>query len=345
MAAAYAALYPLPNRPGTVSNYFTNQLRPYDYNAGMGRVDHNFSSTPTVCSRPPTGTSARRIATTGRRTRPTPPTAASSTASPVTKGFDYRTNTGVTGGYTSTLSLESAARRARRAGRAFGEYRDPAQDFDPATLGFSPTALPLMSGYHYLPLFTFGTFSTTNESSTIASLGARRSDWGDGFNRPMDTLLGRADADARSGARTRRAPATTSGCRSGTSPTTASRADASSSTAPTRARTTPRRPTIARSRGRSSCSGCRPRRPARSRRRAPQSSQFEIASPGAFTQMYHRFFVQDDWRVIAEADAQPRAAARDQLRHDANRRTAIWPASTPIVVEPDRAARRAPTTR
>src|SRR6185503_2245760 len=44
VAAAYAALYPTPNRPGTVLNYFSNQLRPYDYNAGMGRVDHNFSA-------------------------------------------------------------------------------------------------------------------------------------------------------------------------------------------------------------------------------------------------------------------------------------------------------------
>ncbi len=44
-----------------------------------------------------------------------------------------------------------------------------------------------MGGYQYLPLFTFGSFSTTNSNSTIASLGAQRSDWGDGFNRPMDT--------------------------------------------------------------------------------------------------------------------------------------------------------------
>ena len=35
---------------------------------------------------------------------------------------------------------------------------------------------------------TFGSFSTTNENSTIASLGSQRSDWGDGFNRPMDTF-------------------------------------------------------------------------------------------------------------------------------------------------------------
>jgi hypothetical protein len=44
VAAAYAAYYPQPNRGGTVGNYFTNQLRPYDYNSTLGRVDHNFNN-------------------------------------------------------------------------------------------------------------------------------------------------------------------------------------------------------------------------------------------------------------------------------------------------------------
>src|SRR5262245_52758277 len=43
VAAAYASYFPEPNRPGTQSNYFTNQLRPYDYNAWMGRIDHNIT--------------------------------------------------------------------------------------------------------------------------------------------------------------------------------------------------------------------------------------------------------------------------------------------------------------
>ena len=72
-----------------------------------------------------------------------------------------------------------------------------------------------------------------------------------------------------------------------------------------------------RSRGRSSCSGCRPRAPAPWRRRARTSSQFEIASPGDFRQTSHGLFVQDDWRVEPTADAEPRRAARDQRRHDA----------------------------
>src|SRR5438093_12229207 len=45
-----------------------------------------------------------------------------------------------------------------------------------------------MRGYQYLPFFTFGSFSSTNSGSTIASLGSMRSDWGEGFDRPMYTL-------------------------------------------------------------------------------------------------------------------------------------------------------------
>ena len=45
-----------------------------------------------------------------------------------------------------------------------------------------------MNGYRYLPLMTFGAFSSTNSSSTIASLGSQRSDWSEGFSRPMDTF-------------------------------------------------------------------------------------------------------------------------------------------------------------
>ncbi len=186
VAKAYAALYPLPNRSNTVANYFTNQLRPYDYNAGMGRVDHNFSA-------------ANRMFSTvywNKRQEDRynwAQDAANATDGGVingflvTKGFDYRSNTGVTGGYTSALSSRLLF-DMRASWSRFGEWRNQAQDFDNASLGFSQTALNLIGDYRYLPLFTFGSFSTTNENSTISSLGSRRSDWGDGFNRPMDTF-------------------------------------------------------------------------------------------------------------------------------------------------------------
>ena len=106
------------------SNYFTNQLRPYDYNAGHGaRRSQLHRHQPSVRDRP-TGTSARRIATTGRRTRPTPPTAASSTAS--------RSPRASTTG--PTPARPAATRRRCRSNllldvrgswSRFGEYRDP----------------------------------------------------------------------------------------------------------------------------------------------------------------------------------------------------------------------------
>src|SRR4029453_9551098 len=75
----------------------------------------------------------------------------------VTKGFDYRTNTGVTAGYTSALTSRTLL-AGRPGWSPFGEWRDPAQTFDPATLGFSSAALQVMQGFNYLPLFTFGSF-------------------------------------------------------------------------------------------------------------------------------------------------------------------------------------------
>ena len=186
VALAYAALYPEPNLPGTESNYFTNQLRPYDYNAFMGRIDHNF-------------TSATRMFVTSyfnkrREDRYNwAQDAANATDNgvingfAVTQGFDYRTNAAVNGGVTSALSGRTLF-DARVSYTRFGEYRANAQSFDPSKLGFSPTAVSLMNGYSYLPFMTFGTFSTTNSASTIASLGSLRSDFGTGFDRPMSTI-------------------------------------------------------------------------------------------------------------------------------------------------------------
>ena len=185
VAAAYANYYPEPNRDGLVQNYFTNQLRPYDYNAVLGRVDQNFSS------------SSRAFASVYWNKRQEDrynwaKGAANASGEgeingfPVTKGYDYRTNLGVIGGFTQTLS-PTFLLDVRASYANYGEWRDPAQEFDPASLGFSSTASQLMGDYGYLPLFTFGSFSTTNSNSTISSLGAQRSDWSEGFDRPIQT--------------------------------------------------------------------------------------------------------------------------------------------------------------
>jgi len=294
VAAAYAAMYPLPNRPGTVLNYFSNQLRPYDYNAGMGRVDHNINS-------------ADRFFVTGYWNKRQEDRynwaqdAANATNGGsinnffVTKGFDYRTNAGVTGGYTSALSSRTLL-DVRTSWSRFGEWRDPAQTFDPASLGFSSTAAQLMQGFEYLPLFTFGSFSTNNENSTISSLGSKRSDWGNGFNRPMDTwsvaptitkIWGEHTSRVGYDWRLQQWNIVFDGFPGGRyqfngAYTRASNSAALNDRAQSWAQFLLGLPTAAT--GAVATPGT-------------ASSQFEIASPGDFSQMYHGLFVQDDWRV------------------------------------------------
>ena len=294
VAAAYTGYYPLPNRPGTVGNYFTNQLRPYDYNASMGRVDHNFSSTNRLYA---TVYWNKRQEDRYNWAQDAPNAANGGIINSfaVTKGFDYRTNFGVTTGYTSTFS-PTFLMDVRVSGARFGEYRQTAEEFDPAKLGFSSTALQVMNGYKYLPLMTFASFSTTNANSTIASLGSQRADWGTGFNRPMDTYSVAPTLTKIFGAHTARAgydyrvqnwSITNPGFPGGRfqfngAYTRASNSAALNDRGQAWAQFLLGLPTAAT--GVVAAPGT-------------QSSQFEIAAAGKFTQTYHGLFFQDDWRV------------------------------------------------
>ena len=294
IAAVYAQLYPLPNRPGTVSNYFTNQLRPYDYNAGMGRIDHNLANAHRLY-----GTAYWNKRQEDRYNWAQDAENAVDggviNGVPVTRGFDYRTNLGVTVGYTAALST-SLLFDVRGSGARFGEWRDPAGEIDPAVLGFSSNTLRLMRGYNYLPLFTFGSFSTTNENSTIASLGARRSDWSQGFDRPFDTYSVQPTLTKVLGAHTARAGydfrrqvwrITNAGFMGGRFAFTGAYTRQNNS-APTNDRAqawaqfllglaTAATGTVANAGG--------------------NISQFDTAAPGEFSQSTHGLFLQDDWRV------------------------------------------------
>jgi len=178
VAKAYLALYPAPNRPGFSGNFFTNQTRPYDYNAFLMRLDHNLND-------------SNKLFLTGyynkRREDRQNWVDQVINGFDVTHGYDFRSNTGATLGYTSIFN-SNAFFDLRGAWSRFGEYRRTADTFDPTTMGFSAAAQSLMKTYPYLPFITFGGFSTTNSNSTIASLGAQRSDWGTGFNRPFTNL-------------------------------------------------------------------------------------------------------------------------------------------------------------
>jgi len=186
VARAYAALYPEPNRQGLEDNYFTNMLRPYDYNAFLLRGDHNFNGSNKLF--------LNAYWNKREEDRYNWAKGASNATGEgeiggflVTKGFDYRSNTGATLGYTSMLG-NALMVDVVGAWSQFGEYRKPADEFDPAELGYSADVVRLMNDYKYLPFITFGGFSTTNANSRIASLGSQRSDFGTGFDRPFTNI-------------------------------------------------------------------------------------------------------------------------------------------------------------
>jgi hypothetical protein len=168
IARAYAALYPEPNRAGLEDNYFTNQLRPYDYNAFLLRGDHNFNGSNKLFLNAYWNKREEDRYNWAKG-------AANATGEGeiggflVTKGFDYRSNTGATLGYTTMLRNAFMVDMVGGWSQ-FGEWREPGDEFDPAQLGFSTEAVALMNGYKYLPFMTFGGFSTTNSNSRIASL-------------------------------------------------------------------------------------------------------------------------------------------------------------------------------
>ncbi|HYC90539.1 MAG TPA: carboxypeptidase-like regulatory domain-containing protein [Thermoanaerobaculia bacterium] len=186
IARAYANLYPEPNRPGLEDNYFTNQLRPYDYNSFLVRGDHNFSGSHKLFLNAYWNKREEDRYNWAKG-------AANATGEGeiggvlVTQGFDYRTNTGATLGYTALFN-NSLALDVIGGWSQFGEWRDPAGEIDPASLGFSPQVVALMNGYQYLPFITFGGFSSTNANSRIATLGSQRSDFGAGFDRPFTNI-------------------------------------------------------------------------------------------------------------------------------------------------------------
>jgi hypothetical protein len=178
VAANYLSYYPEPNREGVEDNFFTDGLRPYDYNSFLARFDHNLSA-------------GHKLFLTGywnKRREDRYDWAGVVNGFAVTQGFDFRSNKGGTLGYTAALSSQMVL-DVRAAWSVFGENREPAQPFDPATLGFSAPTVALMGGYDYMPLFTFASFSAgTNANSTIAALGAQRSDYNAGFDRPFTNL-------------------------------------------------------------------------------------------------------------------------------------------------------------
>jgi hypothetical protein len=332
VAAAYAAMYPEPNQAGLEDNYFTNMLRPYDYNAVLGRIDHNFDGSNKVFV---SGYWNKRQEDRYNWAKG----AANATGEgvingfEVTKGFDYRSNTGATMGFTSTRS-STLVFDLRAAWAQFGEFRDPSQTFDPSSLGFAQSAVGVMGDYDYLPFITFGGFSTTNSNSRIASLGSQRSDWNAGFNRPFTNISFaptvtwlRGSHSLRGGydLRWRRWDITNDGYGAGRyhfagTYTRANNAAAQNDLAQEWAQFLLGIPTT----GTNTVA-------------APGStaSQFEISAQGDFRQVSHGLFLQDDWRISHKLTVNlgVRLEIEQALREAENRNLAGFDAAASSPIE------------
>jgi hypothetical protein len=168
IALALLKYYPLPNVDGKSdlsNNYYSPQDRTYDYNAALIRLDQSLSG----------GHQLFLNAYFNQRLEDRYNWAGVVEGFAVTQGVDTRDNFGSTLGYTGTFG-SALVGDIRLSYSKFGERRSPSADFDPASLGFDADTVALFRGYDYLPRFDIAGFAT---------LGANRSDYTRGFNRPF----------------------------------------------------------------------------------------------------------------------------------------------------------------
>jgi len=171
VAVAYLNLYPLPNTAGNPDgtlNYFSNQIRSQNYRSWITRIDHRISESQTIF-----GKYYHSFNPEDRQNW---------TNSPITQGFEFRTNDGASLDYTATLS-NTMVLDIRSNFSRFVQERRPVEAFDPAQLGLTAAALAAMNGYQYLPRFDIRTYDAGRPIRSI--LGAARSDYNEGLLRPF----------------------------------------------------------------------------------------------------------------------------------------------------------------
>jgi len=171
VALAYINLYPTPNTAsasdGTL-NYFSNMERSSNYRSWMTRIDHRINDSHSIFGKYYHSFN--------------PEDRYNWTNSPVTEGFEYRTNDGISLDYTATFSNTMVFDLRTNLSR-FIQERRPGSTFDPSQLGFTSQALAVMRGYQYLPRFDIRTYDAGRPVRSI--LGSNRSDYNEGLLRPF----------------------------------------------------------------------------------------------------------------------------------------------------------------
>jgi hypothetical protein len=152
-AVAFSNLYPLPNQPGVVDNYFSNQILERPYDSYLGRIDHNFNGNHRVY-----GKLFYSKSTEDRLNWIDVPDS-------ITQGFEYRTNKGGNIDYTATLSSNFVL-DIRSSLNDFVQNRVQANPRSAADLGF--TSIGALTSSTVFPRFDFTNYDT---------LGAERADF------------------------------------------------------------------------------------------------------------------------------------------------------------------------
>jgi hypothetical protein len=174
VAVAYLKLFPLPNITGNAdgtSNYFSNMIRRQNYRSWITRIDHRISDTQNIFGKYYHSFN--------------PEDRYNWTNSPLTEGFEFRTNDGASLDYTNALS-NTLVLDIRSSLSRFVQERQPGAAFDPSQLGFTSVALAGMNGYQYVPRFDIRTYDQTRP--VRSTLGSNRSDYNEGLLRPFYTF-------------------------------------------------------------------------------------------------------------------------------------------------------------
>ncbi|HEX8398652.1 MAG TPA: TonB-dependent receptor [Pyrinomonadaceae bacterium] len=262
-AVAFANLYPLPNQPGVVDNYFSNQILERPYDSYLGRIDHNFNGNHRVY-----GKLFYSKSTEDRLNWIDAPDS-------ITQGFEYRTNKGGNIDYTATLSSNFVL-DVRSSLNDFVQERVQANPRSAADLGF--TSIGALTSSTVFPRFDFTNYDT---------LGAERADFNEGLTRnfrlfslqpTLTQIFG--DHTLKYGYDYRRLMEnrTTNGFNAGRF------TFGGNFTAPASNSNTATNNAIGRDLATFLLG-------------LPSSSTIEQVSPYDVTSNYHGFFVQDDWRV------------------------------------------------
>ena len=176
-ALSYINLFPLPNISGAglTNNFYSPAVRSSNYRGWLGRIDHTINQNHHIYSNYYHSFNPEDRYNWAGTVNGVNPTA----------GVEFRTNDGGNIGYTATLT-NSTVFDLKTSLNRFQQKRENGQEYDLASLGFSPAFVAATRGYTALPRFDIFTYDA--QRPVRSTLGSNRSDYNEGLIRPFYTF-------------------------------------------------------------------------------------------------------------------------------------------------------------